>query len=184
MQPRVWACSIGLALSWLISPVMGVEALKLPSRQAQNSTIAKPIIVSKAEFGVLRVEKGGETTLIPTKKVPFQEGVAYGWRIQLKDYKGEVTWREVLQLPKPPESWATSNTENFSLSPDGRAANIQRTDKIKDGLIKNSWTIANGDPMGKHKIEVYIGDRSIATFEFEIVPPIRPQKPTPKSKIQ
>lgn len=71
MQPRIWACSIGLALSWLISPVMSVEALKLPTRQAQNSTTAKPIIVSKAEFGVLRVEEDGKTTLIPTKKYHF-----------------------------------------------------------------------------------------------------------------
>ncbi len=66
------------------------------------------------------------------------------------------------------------------MSPDGTAANIQRTDSIKDGVITNSWTIATGDPMGKHKIEVYIGDRRIATFEFEVVPAKR-QKPAPKA---
>ncbi|BAU07334.1 hypothetical protein [Fischerella sp. NIES-3754] len=180
MQPKVWVCSVGLALSWLISPVLAVEAVKLPNRQVQKNTTAKPIVVSKAEFGVFRVEKNGKTTLIPTTKVPLQEGIAYGWRVQLKDYQGEVTWREVLQLPKPPESWATSNTDNFSLSPDGTAANIQRTDSIKDGVITNSWTIATGDPMGKHKIQVYIGDRRIATFEFEVVPAKR-QKPAPKA---
>ncbi len=47
MQPKVWVCSVGLALSWLISPVVAVEAVKLPNRQVQKNTTAKPIVVIK-----------------------------------------------------------------------------------------------------------------------------------------
>jgi hypothetical protein len=39
-----------------------------------------------------------------------------------------------------------------------------------NGIIENFWTIYIGDPMGQHQIQVYIDERLIATFEFEIVP--------------
>jgi hypothetical protein len=41
--------------------------------------------------------------------------------------------------------------------------------KAQNGVIENFWTIAPGDPSGKHKIEVYIDNRRIAAFEFEVV---------------
>jgi hypothetical protein len=182
MRSRIWVSSFFLAFSWLISPAIAGVPVNIPETWASNTTksspatTAKHITVTKAEFGVLRQEKGGKVTLIPTKKVPLLEGVKYGWRLHLKDYKGEVTWREVLQLPEPPETWGTTNTENFSLSADGTAAQTKRKDSAKDGVIKNSWTIAPGDPLGKHTIEVYIGYRHVATFNFEVVPPKR-EKP-------
>jgi hypothetical protein len=37
-------------------------------------------------------------------------------------------------------------------------------------VIENFWTITPGDPLGKHRIEVYIDDRLISTFEFELIP--------------
>jgi hypothetical protein len=39
-----------------------------------------------------------------------------------------------------------------------------------NGVIENFWTIAAGDPLGKHQIEVYIDEHLIGTFAFEIVP--------------
>ncbi|MBD2631052.1 hypothetical protein RI030_17945 [Aphanizomenon flos-aquae NRERC-008] len=39
-----------------------------------------------------------------------------------------------------------------------------------NGVIENFWTISPGDPLGKHQIEVYIDERLIGTFVFEIVP--------------
>ncbi|NWF60704.1 MAG: hypothetical protein HXY43_15945 [Fischerella sp.] len=182
MQPRIWVYSIALTFSWLMSPVLAGEPVNFPYILAQNNTKAQPIAVNKVEFGVLRVEKSGKVTLIPTNKVPLQEGTVYGWRVQLRDYQGEVTWREVFQLPQRPETWGTTNTDNFSLSTDGTAAETKRTDLTKDGVITNSWTIAAGDPMGKHTIEVYIDDRRIAAFEFEVVP-VRQQRPVSAPRI-
>ncbi|WP_026733161.1 hypothetical protein [Fischerella sp. PCC 9605] len=182
MQPRIWVYSIALTFSWLTSPVLAGEPVNFPYILAQNNTKAQPIAVNKVEFGVLRVDKGGKVTLIPTNKVPLLEGTVYGWRVQLRDYQGEVTWREVFQLPQRPETWGTTNTDNFSLSTDGTAAETKRTDLTKDGVITNSWTIAAGDPMGKHIIEVYIDDRRIAAFEFEVVP-VRQQRPVSAPRI-
>lgn len=138
--------------------------------QVSQSINGKKITVNKSEFGVRIVDSQGKANFFPTSKVPLKQGDAYGWRIKLQNYQGKVKWREVLSLPKAPETWATpEKDENFSLSKDGTTAMTKRTQTSKNGVIENYWKIAPGDPLGKHKIEVYIDNRLIATFEFETV---------------
>ncbi|MBD2388689.1 hypothetical protein [Cylindrospermum sp. FACHB-282] len=172
---RTWSARIALASFWLISGIIGVEMINATPVLAQNSPAssqlidAKQITVSKAEFGVKIVDSQGKVNFFPRTRVQLQEGDAYGWRIQLQNYRGEVKWREVLRLPKPPETWGTQDSEDFSISSDGTTAVSKRTQTAVNGVIENFWTIAPGDPVGQHKIEVYIDDRLIKTFEFEIV---------------
>ncbi|MBD2596971.1 hypothetical protein BCD64_03555 [Nostoc sp. MBR 210] len=178
---RIWTAIVVLTSSWLVSGLVAsqpinakvaIAADKTASSRSisQASNTKKPIAIDKAEFGIARVDARGKVNFIPTFRVPLQEGSKYGWRIQLKDYQGEVTWREVLRLPKPPETWATDDGENFSVSADGTESVMRRKTTANDGVIQNYWTIAAGDPPGKHKIQVYIDDRLIATFDFEVFP--------------
>ncbi|MBD2438679.1 hypothetical protein [Nostoc sp. FACHB-110] len=178
---RIWAAIVVLTSSWLASGLIGSSPINATvaiaahtstsSRSiSQVSNTKQAISVDKAEFGVARVDARGKVNFIPTFRVPLQEGSKYGWRIQLKDYKGEVTWREVLRLPKPPETWATDDGENFTVSADGTESVMRRKAMATDGVIENFWTIAAGDPPGKHKIQVYVDDRLIATFDFEVFP--------------
>ncbi len=172
---RIWAVIFVLASSCLISEVKATEPINATSVLAEKTTIfsqstnGKQITVSKAEFGLRKVDPSGKANFIPTNRVPLQEGNAYGWRIELKDYQSEVRWREVLRLPKPPETWGTDDGENFSISKDGTTAVTKRVQSATDGVIENFWTIAPGDPLGKYKIEVYIDDRLVGSFEFELV---------------
>ncbi|HEY9800403.1 MAG TPA: hypothetical protein V6D25_08595 [Leptolyngbyaceae cyanobacterium] len=138
------------------------------SQSQPNKT--QPINISKAEFGVATRDAQGKFNFTPTIKVPLVEGNKYGWRIQLQGVKGEVTWREVLRLPKPPQTWATDDGENLTLSADGTEAVTKRTQLPKNGVIENFWTIAPGDPPGKHTINVYVDERLVGNFEFEIIP--------------
>ncbi|QXE21706.1 hypothetical protein B6N60_00383 [Richelia sinica FACHB-800] len=133
--------------------------------EAEND---QEVIVNNAEFGIKRINRG-KANFIPTTQVPLQEGYVYGWRIQLDKYQGEVKWREVLRLPKAPETWSTEFSEDFSISKDGKTATSKRSQTPVNGVIENFWTIAPGDPVGKHQIEVYIDERLIATFDFEVV---------------
>lgn len=175
---RIWTATVVLTSFSLITGVIATSAFadntKTPSGSISQSinqpNYVKPITINKAEFGLGTIDSKGEFSFTPTIKVPLEEGKKYGWRIQLQGYQGEVTWREVLRLPKPPENWATDNGENFTLSQDGSEAVTKRTELPSDGVIENFWTITPGDPIGKHKIQVYIDDRLIATFDFEIVP--------------
>ncbi|MBG1244304.1 hypothetical protein [Nostoc sp. NZL] len=176
---RIWATTAVLAFSWLISGVIGSEPINATSVLAENAILSpaspaptkkKQITVSNIEFGLKRVDSQGNVTIFQTKRVPLQQGNTYGWRIKLKDYQGEVKWREVLRLPKPPETWGTDKGEDFSMSADGMTSVTRRTQSAPEGVIENFWTITPGDPLGKHEIEVYIDDRLISTFEFEIIP--------------
>ncbi len=170
---KIWATTLWISFLG-ISPVKATEVTM--AYKPQDNTIksiclisSKPIIVKKAEFGVLRTEKNGKVTFIPTTKVPLEEGKVYGWRIQLQGNIGELTWQEVLTLPKPPLTWGTDNGEHFFLSPDGTKSVIERTDFVQKGIVSNFWTISTGDPPGKYILEVYVGKRLIATFKFEVV---------------
>ncbi|WP_224091775.1 hypothetical protein [Nostoc sp. MS1] len=145
------------------------KTLAQSSPQSQPSK-TQPINISKAEFGVATLDAGGKFNFTPTIKVPLVEGNKYGWRIQIQGVKGQVTWREVLRLPKAPQTWATDDGENFTLSADGTEAVTKRTQLPKNGVIENFWTIAPGDPPGKHIIYVYVDERLVGNFEFEIVP--------------
>lgn len=172
----ILATATVVLFSCLITPVKASLVVNVASSLVENtiassgSTTAKPIIVSKAEFGVFRTDKNGKVTFIPTTRVQLEEGNRYGWRIQLKNYQGEVKWREILRLPKRPESWGTDNGENFSISTNGTQGVTTRTQLTQDGMIRNSWTMVSGDPIGKHTVDIYINDRQIASFEFEVVP--------------
>lgn len=173
---RIWTTTAVLAAFWLISGVIGSEPINATSVLVENvmssptPTNAKQITVSNTEFGLKRVDSKGNVTIFQTTRVPLQEGNIYGWRIKLKNYQGEVKWREVLYLPKPPETWGTDNGEDFSISADGKTSVTRRTQSAPEGVIENFWTIAPGDPVGKHRIEVYIDNRLIGTFQFEVIP--------------
>ncbi len=179
MRPRIWLYSILLAFSWLVSPAMANEVGNFYPTPTKNTVNAKLINISKAEFGVFRFDRSGKVSFMPTTKVPLQEGTAYGWRLYLRDYKGVVSWREVYRLPKPPITWGTKNGENFSLSKDSTIAQTEGAEYIENGVIKNVWVITAGDPVGKHAIELYVQNRRIASFIFEVVP-VRKPNSTPR----
>uniref|UniRef100_UPI0030DCF279 hypothetical protein n=3 Tax=Brasilonema sp. UFV-L1 TaxID=2234130 RepID=UPI0030DCF279 len=169
MQMRNLAYGVVLSSCWLASWIVSSNGVN--DIVSSNLVNAETITVKKAEFGILRDNSNGNMSLIPTKKVPFQEGKRYGWRIQLNEHKRDVTWKEVLRLPKLPETWSTSSGENFVISADGMEAVTKRTQLAKKGVIENFWTVASGDPTGKHTIAVYVNNRRVGFFEFEIVSP-------------
>jgi|GEM_PF-1472487 hypothetical protein len=141
-----------------------------PETTSPETTSPETKIINKAEFGVSIVNLAGKHDIFPTTNIPFKVGNSYGWRIKLnKNYHGLVTWREVFHLPKPPEAWATDHSENFVISKDGATATSQHTEKApEDGIIENFWQITPGDPTGEHKIEVYVNQNLVATFNFQI----------------
>lgn len=188
MQLRIWTATVVL-FSGFWAPVKAAKVTNI-AYSDHKSTIAssepipaKPIIVNKAEFGVFGIDKNGKVNFIPTSTVQLEEGTKYGWRIQLKNYQGEVKWREILKLPKRPESWGTENGENFSISANGTQGVTNRTQVTQDGMIRNSWTMVSGDPIGKHTVEIYINERRIASFEFEVVPAPSNESNIPSPRI-
>ncbi len=168
---RLFLTSLGLISGFVAVNFHNTSAVlaEAPLEHSQLLVNGQNITVNKSEFGVRIVDAKGKANFFPTSKVPLKKGDAYGWRIKLQNYQGKLRWREVLRLPKAPETWATQEDENFYLSADGTTAVTKRTETSANGVIENFWKIAPGDPLGKHKIEVYIDEYLVATFEFETV---------------
>ncbi|MBD2420890.1 hypothetical protein H6G54_24940 [Anabaena cylindrica FACHB-243] len=172
---KISAVRLLLTSFWLIFGFLATNLQKINSVLAEAPLETSQLInsqkitVNKSEFGVRIVDAKGKVNFFPTTKVPLKKGDAYGWQIKLKNYRGKVKWREVLRLPKAPETWATQEDDNFSISVDGTTAITKRTQISSNGVIENFWKIAPGDPLGKHKIEVYVDEHLIAAFEFETV---------------
>ena len=171
INSQVLLVSLSLLLS-MITPAFHESSMALAAGTTNSNQpiINQQIVVNKTEFGVKIVNPKGKVNFFPTTTVPLKEGDAYGWKITLDNYQGNVKWREVLTLPQPPETWTTQDNRNFSISADGKTATSTRTVTPVNGVIENFWTIAAGDPLGKHQIEVYIDENLIGTFAFEIVP--------------
>ena len=87
----------------------------------------------KGEFGVWDAETNGTPKLLPTRVVPLELGMMYGWRIQLTNKVESVRVKQVLTLPGAPQNWGTST--GIRLSADRRTATIETKQKPVDGWI-------------------------------------------------
>jgi len=167
---------------WLVIFFSGLLSLYYPHQllavlaenPAKNAVANKnKLIINKKEFGVRIIDSQGKANFFPTNTVPLKEGDAYGWRIRIDNPQGKigkVKWREVLRLPNHPEMWKTENSDKFSVSQDGKTATSTKTEIPVNGVIQNFWTITPGDPLGKYQMEIYINDKLVQIFRFEIVP--------------
>ncbi|GAB1539084.1 hypothetical protein NUACC21_17490 [Scytonema sp. NUACC21] len=175
MQVKALKTAFAIAALLLIpacaeNPSQIFTGTKQAIQQGSQSNSTSKIGVQKAEFGIVKVDpKDFKVAFTPTDKVPLKNETAYGWRIQLKGYQGQVTWREVYRLPKSAQSWGKPANGQFSVSGDKTEAITQRTVYTKNGVIENTWTVLPGDPPGKHTIEVYLDKSLIGKFEFNLV---------------
>lgn len=167
---RVLVVCLSLIFPLIVSGLNNSDIAIAVSQPKHSPAINKQLVVNKTEFGIKIINSSGKGNFLPTTTIPLKEGDAYGWRIKLDKYPRKIQWREVLTLPKTPETWITENDQNLSISKDGKTATSTRIQTPVNGVIENFWTISPGDPLGKHQIQVYIDDRLLATFEFEIVP--------------
>lgn len=127
--------------------------------------------MESAEFLVLLEDRQGNETLARTNVVPLIPGHAcYGWRIRLSEELDLVHFREVFSLPEEPEFW-TGEGDEFEpneISSDRRISITEKFVTPKDRTISNSWCVVNGDPEGKHSMEVFIDGEFVKRFEFEL----------------
>lgn len=132
------------------------------------------VTVESAEFLVSVGDGQGSARTIAADVVPFLPNRAcFGWRLKLTDAPAVIRYREVLQLPRAPAFWSGENDEYspHRFSADRTTAITEAFAPLDDGWIGNDWCIAEGDPLGPHSIEVFIGERLARRFEFEVREP-------------
>ncbi len=130
---------------------------------------AAEVQVVTAQFGVFGADPNGRRLLYETDKFPAVPAAPYGWYILFKTSKPTVVWREEFELPEAPPTWGPGEALGiFSISPDRKTAVTERIIPTRLGFIANEWRYAPGDPIGAHKMRVYIDGQLIREFSFDI----------------
>ena len=152
----------------------GSNAPTTPSTEGDIKTRAGALTpadvqVVTAQFGVFGADPSGRRLLYETNKFPAVPAAPYGWYILFKTSKPTVIWREEFELPEAPPTWGPGEALGiFSISPDRKTAVTERIIPTRLGFIANEWRYAPGDPIGAHKMRVYIDGQLIREFSFDI----------------
>lgn len=168
---RILAAAITLAIVGCTTPAgsdtPGVAVTQAaPAAQAQKGSA---LVVVSAQFGVFGPDASGRRVLYETAKFPAIVAAPYGWYIIFKTDKPTVIWREEFELPVPPPTWGPGETMGiYTISPDRKTAVTERIIPTRVGFIANEWRYAPGDPIGAHKMRVYIDGQLIREFAFDI----------------
>jgi hypothetical protein len=142
----------------------------VPSAAAAKSTfVAAHVEVVSAQFGVYGADNDGRRVLFETDNFPAITAAPYGWFIIFKADKPTVTWREEFELPTPLANWGPGEAMGvFMVSPDRKTAVTERIIPTRLGFVGNEWRYAPGDPVGAHKMRIYIDGQLIREFTFDI----------------
>jgi hypothetical protein len=113
-------------------------------------------------------EDAPEGTAVPTRIVPHRpESSCFAWVLRVAPADRPVRLREILILPAPTPSWDVGDAPT-RVSPDRRRAETELVQDVSDGLASNEWCIADGDPVGPYRIEVYEDERLLHRFDFQV----------------
>ena len=158
---------------------LAIMALAVPAHagpfedgKAAYDRDAQSISIEAAEFLVfLNDSEGNQQSVFQSDLVPLiPNRVCYGWRIRLAGAERLVRFKEVFSLPAEPEFWGEENDE-FSTSKISENRTISVTEMfipMQDGWIDHNWCVADGDPIGKHSIEVHINGQFAKRFDFQV----------------
>ncbi|HJW52097.1 MAG TPA: hypothetical protein VJ501_08815 [Burkholderiaceae bacterium] len=151
------------------SRAAAANAAVTPPAPPKGTTAKLPIEVVSAQFGVFGADPSGRRVLYETAKFPAVIAAPYGWYIIFKTDKPTVIWREEFELPEPPPTWGPGEAMGiYTISPDRKTAVTERIIPTRLGFIANEWRYAPGDPIGAHKMRVYIDGQLIREFAFDI----------------
>lgn len=161
-----------LLVSGCAAPVQTpAPAPKNEAAAAVKSPMTTPAVIEvlSAQFGVFGADPTGRRILYETAKFPAVISAPYGWYIIFKTDKPTVIWREEFELPVPPPTWGPGEALGiYTISPDRKTAVTERIIPTRLGFIANEWRYAPGDPIGSHKMRVYIDGQLIREFAFDI----------------
>jgi hypothetical protein len=161
---------LALLLAPLVLALCACEPAKPPEPAAPPAPVARAqpsVQIEQAAFGLFDRTPDGRIGFRPAKTVPLTPDQPFGWVIGLTTAKSTVKWREEFTVPYPPATWGPVDGKH-ELSADRKVSILEREVTPERGFVFNSWTIAPGDPRGRHVIKVTIEDAPPVVFEFDV----------------
>ena len=155
-------------LSLAIAPAMGVEVVE------QRFQVSYSL--------------DGQDHVVDDLVVPLLPGNAcYNWYLRLAQPGPPVELVERFELPEALADWGTTGTapdDPTRLERDGKVAvTTVRPESSSEGWVGHGWCVAEGDPLGRHVIDVSADGVALASFQFDVVTPEAydfPATPLPK----
>ena len=148
-------------------PPEPAPSAQLPAHAAPAPPGQPSVLIEQAAFGVFTVTADGRVDFKPTRTIPLVPNQEFGWVIGVTTTKPTIKWREEFTVPTPPETWGPVEGKH-EISADRKVSILEREVTPDRGFLFNSWTIAPGDPKGRHVIKVTIEDAPPVVFEFDI----------------
>ncbi len=73
-------------------------------------------------------------------------------------------------MPERPKVWnyKEGSEGEQALQYDNKVSIIEKMSEVKNRIIANTWCVAEGDPTGNYKIEVYIKGVLAESFSFMV----------------
>ncbi len=150
-----------MALAFILTAAAGLSAI--------------PLVVTGGTFESELSGDDGAVVKTVTTAIPYIPGRScYRWTIRVKPRRGIAAVSERFTLPAEPEVWGgveNSTESGTKLSSSRRIAVTDLIVPTKTGRFDHSWCVAQGDPEGPHRIDVFQGKRLLRRFDFRIGSP-------------
>lgn len=133
---------------------------------------SSPPVVLDARFYVQDLRNRADD-MRQSNVVPLRPATScYHWSIDVRPENRSVTVREVFELPGTAGRWGVdpTGTAVSDIAADNSAATTFFQESLGDGLLTHGWCVAQGDPAGRHRMRIYVGDHLLREFEFIVVP--------------
>jgi hypothetical protein len=128
-----------------------------------NNEDKPPVEVLKFGSGII-TDIDGKKIFTETEDVPYKSGQIFGWYMYIRSNTENIKLFEVLHLS---DVGVWSNSNNIIVSNDRKSAGKVK-DETNTGYIKGGWSIVKGDPKGKSTIDVYINNKIIHSFHYNV----------------
>ena len=132
------------------------------------SDTAKGDVPTVLEAHFLAIDAQGE--VVETTSIPHRPGAScYSWVLLVEPENRTLSVRELFELPDSAETWNSDPSAVTVVNRDRSGAVTEFEESLGDGVITHSWCVAEGDPVGPHRIRVFVGDRLLHDFRFSVV---------------
>jgi hypothetical protein len=129
---------------------------------------AAPTVI-RSEFGLFFPRSAGKKKFVATRTVPLVPNQAYGWMMTVEPQLGKMRWREEFVLPVAPSTWGGPMFGvKQEISADGKTSVRHGELQAGENMMANVWTVADGDPKGKYVIRMYLDDKLVETYNFNV----------------
>ena len=108
-------------------------------------------------------ESGGQ--IERKNEMVFKPDSTYGWFMYIRTNKENVEIQDVIHLP---EKGIWPEKTDLIISDNKKNAMSKRIVSTSKGIIQGGWAITEGDPKGTYVEDVYVDNKHIKTFFYQI----------------